>query len=75
MMSLLDLEKANPGSIAIAINSNKMVLALNNNKDTFSLKMNQPISDHIFREFKKEMDVINQIIEELSLNNKIFKEE
>ena len=75
MMALLDLEKANPGSISIAINSNKLALALNNNKDTFSLRMNQPISDSIFKTFKKEMDVINQIIEELSLNNKIFKEE
>ena len=75
MMALLDLEKTNPGSISISINSNKMAIALNNNKDTFSLRMNQPINDSIFRNFKKEMDVINQIIEELSLNNKIFKEE
>ena len=75
MMALLDLEKANPGAISIAINSNKLALALNNNKDTFSLKMSQPISENIFKEFKKELDVVNQIINELSLNNKIFKEE
>lgn len=75
MTSLLDLEKANPGSISIAINSNKMAIALNNNKDTFSLKMNQTINDYAFRSFKKDMDVINQIVEEMNLNNKMFKEE
>ena len=67
MTSLLDLERSNPGAISISINSNKMAIALNNNRDTFSLKMNQKINDH--------MAVINQIVEEMNLNNKIFKEE
>ena len=75
MMSLLDLEKTNPGSISIAINSNKMAFALNNNRDTFSLSINRPINDNIFRSFKRDMNVINQVVEELRLNNKIFKEE
>ena len=75
MMALLDLEKTNPGAISISINSNKMAIALNNNRDTFSLKMNQVITDYVFQSFKKDMSVVNQIVEELSLNNKIFKEE
>lgn len=75
MMALLDLEKTNPGAISISINSNKMAIALNNNRDTFSLKINQPITDYVFQSFKRDMKVVNQIIDELSLNNKIFKEE
>ena len=75
MMALLDLEKTNPGAISISINSNKMAISLNNNRDTFSLKMNQPINDYIFKSFKKDMEIINQVVEELNLNNKIFKEE
>ena len=75
MTSLLDLERMNPGAISISINSNKMAIALNNNRDTFSLKMNQKINDYIFVSFKKDMAVINQIVEEMNLNNKIFKEE
>lgn len=75
MMALLDLEKANPGAIIIAINSNKMCLALNNNRDTFSLKLKKPIDDHLINEFKHDIQIINQIINEMNLNNKIFKEE
>ncbi len=75
MTSLLDLERTNPGAISISMDSNKMAIALNNNRDTFSLKMNQKIDDYIFMSFKKDMEVINQIVEEMNLNNKIFKEE
>jgi len=75
MTALLDWEKANPGAISISINSNKMAIALNNNRDTFSLKMNQPISDYLFQCFKRDMDVINKIVDEMNLDNKIFKEE
>lgn len=75
MTSLLDLERTNPGAISISINSNKMAIALNNNRDTFSLKMNQKINDYVFESFKKDMEVINQIVDEMNLNNKIFKEE
>ena len=75
MMTLLDLEKANPGAISIAINSNKLALALNNNRDTFTLKMNQEINGKVLEDFKKDINIIYQIIDELNLNNKIFKEE
>ena len=37
--------------------------------------MNQPISDYLFQCFKRDMDVINKIVDEMNLDNKIFKEE
>lgn len=75
MMSLLDLEKANPGAISIAINSNKLAFALNNNRDTFSLKMNKTINGDILEAFKNDAKIIYDIVNEMKLNNKIFKEE
>ena len=75
MVSLLDLEKQNPGCIMISMNSNVMYMAINNNRDTFSLKMNQKIDDSLIEFFRKDMSVINNIIQEMKLNNKIFKEE
>lgn len=75
MMKLLDLEKANPGCIMIAINSNKMCLALNNNRDTFTLKMNQPIDDRLYKSIQGDLKIITDIVNELKLNDRIFKEE
>ena len=75
MVSLLDLEKQNPGCIMISMNSNIMYMAINNNRDTFSLKMNQKIDDTLVELFRRDMSVINNIISEMKLNNKIFKEE
>ena len=57
------------------MNSNILYMAINNNRDTFSLKMNQKIDDRLIGLFEKDMNVINNIIEEMKLNNKIFKEE
>ena len=75
MVSLLELEKENPGCIMMSMNSNILYMAINNNRDTFSLKMNQKIDDRLIGLFEKDMNVINNIIEEMKLNNKIFKEE
>lgn len=74
MMTLLDLEKANPGAIMIAINSNKIAIAINNNRDTFSIRMNQPIDESLFNYLKKDLTIITDIVNELNLNDKIFKE-
>lgn len=75
MVSLLELEKKNPGSIMISINSNVMYMGINNNRDTFSLKMSRKIDESLITSFKNDINVINNIIDEMNLNNKIFKEE
>lgn len=75
MVNLLDLEKANPGCIMISINSNKMCLALNNNRDTFTLKMNQPIDDRLYKSMQADLKIITDIVNELKLNDRVFKEE
>lgn len=75
MVSLLELEQQNPGCIMISMNSNIMYMAINNNRDTFSIKMNQKIDQKLLDLFEKDLNVINNIIEEMKLNNKIFKED
>lgn len=75
MVSLLDLEKENPGCIMISMNSNQMYMAINNNRDTFNIKINQKIDDRLVNLFIHDMSVITNIINEMNLNNKIFKEE
>ena len=57
------------------MNSNIIYMDINNNRDTFSLKMNKKIDESLVALFQKDMNVINNIIEEMKLNNKIFKEE
>ena len=74
MVSLLELEKNNPGCISISMNSNKLCMAINNNRDTFSVKLNRKIDNMLVELFKAEMNVINEIVDEMNLNNKIFKE-
>lgn len=75
MVSLLELEKQNPGCIMISINSNVMYMAINNNRDTFSISMKNKIDDSLITMFEKDLKVISDVIEEMNLNNKIFKEE
>ena len=75
MVALLELEKDNPGCIMISMNSNIMYMAINNNRDTFSLKMNQKIDSSLIDLFERDIKVINNIVDEMNLNNKIFKEE
>lgn len=74
MVSLLELEKNNPGCIMMSMNSNKLCMAINNNRDTFSIKLNRKIDNTLVELFKREMNVINEIVDEMNLNNKIFKE-
>lgn len=75
MEAIMELEQQNPGCLMFYINSNQLHLAINNNRDTFSLKINRPIDESLVNGFKREMSVINRIIYEMNLNNKIFKEE
>lgn len=75
MVSLLQLEKDNPGCIMISMNSSKLYMAINNNRDTFNLKLGKKIDESLIGYFKRDVDVINNIVREMKLNNRIFKEE
>ncbi len=75
MVALLELEKQNPGCIMISMDSNVMYMAINNNRDTFSISMTKKIDDILVKIFEKDLKVISYIIEEMNLNNRIFKEE
>ncbi len=72
MESLLELEHQNPGTIACSFDGPRLTIAINNFRDTFELKMFSEIDASSIEAMKKELSVINNIIEELRLNRNIF---
>lgn len=74
MLAFLDLEKQNPGAISILIDSNSMYMAINNNKDSFELSLNRPIDESYIEYYMRDVKSIENIIEQLNLDNKVFKE-
>lgn len=74
MLSFLELEKQNPGAISILIDSNSMYMAINNNRDSFELSLNRPIDETYVDYYMKDVRTIEGIIDQLNLDNKVFKE-
>ncbi|MDD4213096.1 MAG: DUF3137 domain-containing protein [Bacilli bacterium] len=72
MESLMELERQNPGTIACSFDGNRLTIIVNNNRDTFDLKLFSEINDQAIVAMKKELAVIENIIEELRLNRNIF---
>lgn len=72
MESLMDLERQNPGTIACSFDGNRLTIVINNNRDTFELKLFSEINEMSIISMKKELEVIQNIIEELRLNRNIF---
>ncbi len=75
MTSLMELERRNPGVIAMSFSSTKLVIAIDNRRDTFSIRLTQKIDERLLDAFKKDIEVIKEIILELKLNRNIFIKE
>jgi hypothetical protein len=75
MEGLMDFEANNKGHISFSFIGKHLHIGINNFRDTFELKKFVPVSMAIFDEFKKELLVVQEIIKELKLNNKIFMKE
>jgi hypothetical protein len=73
MQSLIELEKRHPGSISISFTGNTFNLAINNSKNSFELNLFKRLNDEIVTEFKRDLAVIVDIVNELKLNRNIFK--
>jgi hypothetical protein len=73
MESLLNLEQKNKGYIGFSFIENKLYIGINNFKDTFELKLFRKLDQSVIEEFKRELLVVTDIIEELNLNQNIFK--
>lgn len=75
MEALMRFEQGNKGNIGFSFIDNKLYIGLSNFRDTFELRMFRPISEMTFQRFKDELLVIQEVIKELKLNNKIFSKE
>jgi hypothetical protein len=75
MEALRKFEKNNKGSISFSFIDNNLFIGINNFRDTFELKMFKVLNETTFNEFRREMEVIKEVVHELRLNNDIFKKE
>lgn len=75
MEALREFEKNNKGSISFSFIDNHLFIGINNFRDTFELKMFKVLNETTFNEFRREMEVIKEVVNELRLNNDIFKKE
>ena len=75
MEALRKFEKNNKGHISFSFIDSNLYIGINNFRDTFELKMFRELNEESFNEFKRELFVIKEIVQELKLNNNIFKKE
>lgn len=72
MESLLELERSNPGTIALLFTGKKLNIAINNNRNTFEISLFRKIDMSIINELQHDLNVIKDIVLELKLNRNIF---
>jgi hypothetical protein len=75
MEALMSFEKKNKGYVGFSFIDNKLHIGINNFRDTFELKMFRKLDGRVFDEFKRDLLVIKDVIQELKLNQNIFKKE
>lgn len=73
MEALMELEKKNRGKIYFSFIDNRLYIGINNFINTFELKMFRKLDERTFDEFKRELLIIKDVIQELKLNNSIFQ--
>lgn len=73
MEALMDFEKNNKGNISFSFIDDKLYIGINNMRDTFELQMFKPIDENLLNEFKRDLNVVKDVVHELRLNNNIFK--
>ncbi len=73
MEALMRLERNHPGLLSFSFIDSKLYFAINNFKDTFSLKLFAPLNKDLIETFRRDVDIIGEIVDELKLNRKIFK--
>lgn len=72
MESILELERSNPGTIALLFTGNKLNITINNNRDTFEMSLFRKVDMSIINQLQRDLNVIKDIVLELKLNRNIF---
>ena len=73
MEALMELEQKNRGKIYFSFIDNRLYIGINNFINTFELRMFRKLDERVFDEFKRELFIIKEVIQELKLNNSIFQ--
>jgi len=74
MSRMMDLEKAHPGNLGFAFIDNKMYLAMHNNHSILEVRMFRKLDENMINEFKEDFRLLDDLVKELKLNQKIYKE-
>ena len=73
MERILLLDRKYNDKISFSIQNEKLFVAINSGIDYFDFKLNQPINEDIFVEYKNEFEDMVEFVELLKLNETIFK--
>lgn len=74
ILAILEIEKQNPGKIAILFHDNKMVVCINNFVDTFEIKLSQKIDDKFISIIDRDINMLLNLVTQMKLNKNVFKE-
>ena len=72
MEAILELERTNPGTLALGFTGKKLFIAINNNRNTFELSLFSKIDTSTIDQLVRDLNVIKGIVLELKLNRNIF---
>lgn len=75
MESLMKIEKNHPGRLGFSFMGPKMHFAINDGKGLFYIAPFKKIDESLIKGFKGDVDKIYDIVDDLKLNNNVFKEE
>lgn len=74
MSRMMELEKAHPGKLGFAFIDNKMYMAIHNNHSILEVRMFRKLDETLIEEFKNDFRLLDDLVKELKLNKKIYKE-
>lgn len=74
MTRMMTIEQNHPGNIGFSFIDNRMYVAVDNNRSVLDVQMFRPLDAARIEAFKKDFDLIKDVIHELKLNKNIFKE-
>jgi hypothetical protein len=74
MERMLTLEKEHPGNLGFAFIDNKMYLAIHNNHRILEARMFRKLDEQLIESFKNDFRLLDDLVKELKLNKKIYKE-
>lgn len=75
MEALMKIEQNHPGKLGFSFMEEKMYFAINNNKSTFPIYPFVKIDERLVDTFKEDVEMLYELVDDLKLNKRIFKED